>query len=174
MERRTFEQGYLEIWRPYGLCLAFQRLPALTAGDNGMAVGVTFVTWGEHVERVLDVGHGRGGGRRTMEMDERKGGGLYISGGGGCLSYSAGAMSLLNMCDGVSRLGSDKEMDKLTFGHLRLPLAISISPPASQPVPGLPSPDSSICPVNLVVPTLSPPPLADSLLVHSTSSVEVW
>ena len=82
MRRRTFKESNLEIRGPYCLRLALERFPALAAGDNGMAVGVTFVTRGEDVERVLEVGHGRGGGRRTMWMDEREGGGLYISGGG--------------------------------------------------------------------------------------------
>ena len=54
----TFEESNFKIWRPYGLCFAFQGLPALATGDNRVTVGVAFVTRREDVVGVIEVGHG--------------------------------------------------------------------------------------------------------------------
>ena len=87
---RTFEESYLEIWRPDGLCFTFEGFPALTTSDNGMAVRVTLVTRREDVERVLDVGHGWGGGREDGEDGGTGGRMLYtFSGGGDRCTYQA-------------------------------------------------------------------------------------
>jgi hypothetical protein len=53
----TFEQGYLEIGRPYGLGLTLERFPALSAGNHRVTMGIALVTRREDVEGGFDVSH---------------------------------------------------------------------------------------------------------------------